>query len=253
MFPLFLNFSKKWCDFRKIFNINNQMIDIAHETLKTFSLTHNYNLWIINLFLPYIGKKILEVGCGIGNLTFYLQHLGNLSCIDISEHYLLHMRIDYPQVRFYKYDISDEKVKCLKEERFDTIVCINVLEHVKDDKKALLNTFEILQSDGRLLLFVPALRFLYGSLDKNLSHFRRYEQRELKELLEAIGFRIEKISYSNLIGILGWFLNGKILKKEKLSYWQIILFDKFVPFIERLERYFKLPLGMSLLVVAKKP
>jgi len=231
---------------------DKSIIDIAHETLKTFSLTHNYNIWIINLLSPYIGKKILEIGCGIGNLTFYLQHFGDLSCIDISDFYLAHMEIDFPDINFYKYDIADEQVLILKKAKFDTVICVNVLEHIENDKKALRNMFELLQTGGRLLLYVPALQFLYGSVDRNLSHFRRYNKKYLGQLLKDIGFNIEKIFYSNFIAMFGWFFNSKIQRKKELSYWQTILFDKFVPFLEELEGYVKIPCGMSLVVIAKK-
>lgn len=226
---------------------------IAHETLKTFSLTHNYNIWIINLLAPYIGNKILEVGCGIGNLTFYLQNFGNLSCIDISEYYLAHMKIDFPNIKFYKFDIADENVKVLKNHNFDTVVCVNVLEHIADDRKALHNIFELLQPGGRLLLFVPALQFLYGSVDQKLSHFRRYDKKPLKKLLNDTAFEVERIFYSNFIAMFGWFFNSKVQRKKELSYWQTILFDKFVPFIAYFEQYIKPPCGMSLMAVAKKP
>jgi len=230
----------------------NEITDIAHETLKTFSLTHNYNIWIINLLAPYMGKKILEIGCGIGNLTYHLQNFGTLSCLDISDYYLAHMKIDFPDIGFYNYDIVDDKVIALSREGFDTVICVNVLEHIQNDKKALQNIHAILKPQGKLLLYVPALRFLYGSVDCNLSHIRRYDKKSLGQLLIDVGFKVEKLSYSNFIGIFGWFFNSRIQQKRELSYWQTILFDKFVPFIQNLEKRFKPPIGMSLLAIAKK-
>jgi SAM-dependent methyltransferase len=227
-------------------------LDIGHETLKTFSLAHNYNIWIINLFAPYIGKKILEIGSGIGNLTYYLQHFGVLSCIDISDYYLAHMRIDYPDIAFYKYDVSDEAIKALKSEQFDTVVCVNVLEHVADDRKALENLYAILKPGGRLLLYVPALQFLYGSVDKNLQHHRRYNKAPLEKLLRQTGFSIERIFYSNFVAIFGWYFNSRIQRKMELSYWQTMLFDKFAPIFEKIEKRIKPPVGMCLIAIAKK-
>jgi len=227
-------------------------IDIAHETLRTFSLTHNYNIWIIELFEKYIGKQILEVGCGTGNLSFYLRHFGNLSCIDISTLYLDHMKIDYPKLKFFQFDIADENVRVLKDEKFDTIVCVNVLEHIEDDKKALRNMFEILQPGGRILLYVPACQFLYGSVDEHLSHFRRYDKKLFEQLIKEVGFTLEKLLYSNAFGTIGWFINSKIQRKKELSYWQIILFDKFVPLLKKLEKRFQPFLGLSLVAAARK-
>lgn len=106
------------------------IVDVAQETLKTFSLTHSYNKWVVDLLRPFVGKRILEVGCGIGNLTFYLQDLGELTCIDVSDLYLAHVRIDFPQVRFLKQDVADDGLRPLASEGYDTVVCVNVLEHI---------------------------------------------------------------------------------------------------------------------------
>lgn len=226
--------------------------DLAHETLKTFSLTHNYNIWIIDLFAPYLGRKILEIGSGIGNLTCYLKHFGELSCVDISGYYLAHMRIDHPDLTFYQFDVSDDAIQYLNKERFDTIVCVNVLEHVADDFKALINMYAILEPGGRLLLYVPALPFLYGSVDKNLYHHRRYSKNKLETLLLRTGFSIEKLFYSNFIALFGWFFNSKIRRTKELSYWQTMLFDKFAPVFEIIENRIKPPLGLSLIAIVKK-
>jgi SAM-dependent methyltransferase len=227
-------------------------IDIGHETLKTFSLAHNYNLWIINLFAPFIGNNILEIGSGIGNLTYYLQHFGKMSCVDISDYYLAHMHIDYPDITFYKYDVSDDAIQTLKKKQFDTVVCVNVLEHVANDRKALDNLFAILKPGGRLLLYVPALQFLYGSVDKNLLHYRRYNKKSLDTMLRQVGFSVEKIFYSNFIAIAGWYFNSRIQRKKELSYWQTMLFDKFAPIFEKIEKRVKPPVGMCLIAIARK-
>jgi SAM-dependent methyltransferase len=242
--------------------------DIAEETLRTFSLTHNYNLWVIHLLAPYVGRRILEIGCGIGNMTCYLQSFGELSCVDVSELYLSHMKLDFPKVHFYQCDASDDaivtKLRSLTRrpspngseewsEGFDTVTCINVLEHIRDDRKTLQNIHDLLEPGGRLLLFVPALQGLYSQLDRQLDHFRRYSRDPLRQLLEDTGFEIERLHYTNLIGTLGWFFNGKLMRKKQLSIWQTILFDKFAPLIERVERLLKPPFGMSLLAIARKP
>jgi SAM-dependent methyltransferase len=225
---------------------------VARETLKTFALTHNYNQWVINLMRPHVGRRILEVGCGIGNLTTYLQAFGSLTCIDISELYLAHMRIDFPGVRFVQCDAAGAGFRAAGE-GFDTVVCVNVLEHVQDDVRALVNFHGALAPGGRLLVHVPALPWLYGSLDRELDHFRRYSRQQLVGLLAAAGFAVERAEYCNLLATLGWFVNARLLGKRELSNWQTILFDKFVPLIERIERGIKPPFGMSLFAVARKP
>jgi len=227
--------------------------DVAFETLRTFSLTHNYNRWVMSMISPHVGRKTLEVGCGIGNLTQFLQDLSELVCLDISDLYLAHMRIDFPDIKLLKCDLGSDELRDLKTERFDTVVCVNVLEHIRDDRHALAGLFEILEPGGRLLLHVPALSALYGTLDRNLDHYRRYNRKGLLSLLGEAGFEIEQLNYCNAVAALGWFWNGRVLRKSKLASWSTILFDKLVPLVAAVERRLKPPFGMSLFAVARKP
>ncbi|OGS22832.1 MAG: hypothetical protein A2252_06140 [Elusimicrobia bacterium RIFOXYA2_FULL_39_19] len=223
-----------------------------YEVLRTFALTHNYNNWIIDMFKPYIGKNILEIGSGIGNLTFYLREMGKLTCIDKSSSFIKHLQIDCPEVDFLGADVTHPSILNLKSKNIDTVVCVNVLEHIENDVLALQNAYQLLAKNGRLLLFVPALPLLYGTLDKNLDHFRRYSKKELLKKLASAGFTVEKIKYNNFIGLFGWFVNSRILRKKRFPILQPLIFDKFIPAIRLLEKFLKIPIGMNLIVVAKK-
>lgn len=227
-------------------------MDIVSETLKTFALTHNYNIWVFELLRPYIEGNILEVGCGIGNLTLYFKQIGDLTCIDKNSIFIQHMKIDYPELELYDFDITDNRVLSLNNKNFDTVVCVNVLEHIKEDDLALSNMFRLLKPGGRLLLYVPALNLIYGRLDKGLGHFQRYDKLILEKKLKGVGFHIEKVFFSNFLAVVGWFINGKILKKRQISLFQTILFDRFVPFLAHIERRLKIPFGLSLVAIGKK-
>lgn len=226
----------------------------AHETLKAFSLTRNYNRWVCSSFEDHIaGKTILEVGCGIGNLTCRFREIcGRVIGIDTSDLFIRHLRVDFPEMELYNFDISDEKVRTLAEKGIDAVVAINVLEHVSDDELALRNIREILRPEGRLILYVPALSWLYGSIDESLAHYRRYDKAELARKLERSGFEVEKMSCSNVLGIFGWFVNGKILRRKVFPIMQTIVFDKLVPALAKLERIARPPIGMNLTVIARK-
>jgi hypothetical protein len=126
------------------------------------------------------------------------------------------------------------------------------LEHIEKEDRALENIFNLLEPKGRLLLFVPSHRWLYGSLDHHLSHHRRYGREELKEKLEKIGFQVILLKHFNRIGVLGWYLNSKILRRKRLPSFQLRIYNLLVP-VFKIEGLFPLPFGTSLLAIAEKP
>ena len=103
-----------------------------------------------------------------------------------------------------------------------------------------------------MVLLVPAVRALYGSLDRALDHYRRYSRDELLQKLRAAGFEIETSRFFNLLGVLGWYVNSRILNRTTFPPLQLALYDRLVPLF-RLETRFRLPIGMSLIAVARKP
>jgi SAM-dependent methyltransferase len=134
---------------------------------------------------------------------------------------------------------------------FDTIICLNVLEHVKRDDLVLQNFWTILKEGGHLILLVPAMKVLYGSIDRYLSHYRRYEFHELTEMVQRAGFHVESVRYLNLLGSLGWFINGRLLQRKSVPGIQSRLFDCLTPYL-RFEQEFNLPFGLSLIAISRK-
>ncbi len=233
-----------------------ESLDIGEDTLYKVKMMKNNNKWIFEQIKPYLGRNVLEVGAGIGNISkFLISFKRNVILTEINEAYLDYLRyrfIGNPKVKILKHDILLDEALNLASFKIDTIVCINVLEHIHDDKKALDNIYKILGEGGKLILFVPALKILQGSLDEKLSHFRRYEKGELLAKLEACGFSIEKIYYFDFFAAFGWFFYGKILKRKTMSSFQIKMFDKFIPILAKLERKIRIPFGLSLIAVCKK-
>ncbi|MCK4326670.1 class I SAM-dependent methyltransferase, partial [bacterium] len=188
----------------------------ALKNLNAMSLAPNYNNWIFSNIKPYIGQRILEVGCGIGNMTQFFIDREKVISIDISDECLDIIKDRFSQETNFQalnYDVSSDKVLELNRHRIDTIICINVLEHIRDDSKALRNMYQILNNKGKLILLVPAFERLYGTIDQTNRHYRRYEKIELKRRLLKCGFIIHEESYLNLLGIPVWILHGKILRK----------------------------------------
>jgi SAM-dependent methyltransferase len=158
-----------------------------------------------------------------------------------------------PNFRAEVRDIADPAVLSLRSERFDTVTCSNVLEHVRDDRRGLVHMRELLVPGGRVLLLVPAFRALWGTLDDADHHYRRYEKDELAAKLADAGLAIERVSFMNPLGIVGWFLNGRLLRRQLVSEGQLRCYDRLVPALSRLDRLAQLPLGLSLLAIASKP
>lgn len=233
-------------------------MDIGEESLKRLSSVGKYNKWLIETVQPYLGSRILEVGCGIGNMTKYLLDKELLVAVDISATYLKILDSNfsaYPNFRSLKAEIShldSNIIDQLKRYQIDTIVSFNLLEHIKDDIQALKNMYQILENNGRIVLLVPALKWLYGTLDKNAEHYRRYIRKELETKLKLCGFFIDEWFYLNFFGIFGWFLNGKILRSSLLPKSQLRLFNHFVPLFRKVERIIGPPIGQSLVFICHK-
>ena len=135
----------------------------------------------------------------------------------------------------------------------DTVILMNVLEHIQDDKAVLAKLRQCLKPTGRIVVLVPAGQWAFGSTDERLGHYRRYSKKYSRKLIASLGMEIEKVRYYNFIGIGAWWWNAKFAKRQNQSNAQIKLFDKvLVPIISRFEKFLSPPVGQSLLLVARK-
>jgi len=228
---------------------SEQLTNIGYQVLRTFALTYRYNRWIIRMLKRYLGSDVLEVGSGIGNLTMYLKAGRRLTCMDKSRFFLQHLKLDFDDVELWHSDITSQQV-AKDSRRFDSIVCVNVLEHIEDDDAAVRNMATLLKPQGLLLIFVPALSCVYGEMDRQLGHVRRYDKIQLAQLLSRNGLIVKKIEYCNMIGSIGWWFNAVVLRKKGVSILQTILFDHFVPLVAEIEARIRVPFGMDLFCVA---
>ena len=226
-------------------------------SLLLLSERFNYNHWICENIQNFIGDNILEVGAGIGNITDFIIFRNNLTVIDINQHYIDYLNSKYSfrnesNFNALNVDIQDIKSSPLASKRFDTIICLNILEHLENDRVAVENMSSLLEPGGKLIILVPALKTLYGSIDVSFEHLRRYNKKELKSLINGQDIEIVKFYYLNFLGLLGWFINGRILKKKELPEKQTRLFDELVPFLSFAEKIIIPPLGQSLILIAQK-
>ena len=199
-----------------------------------------FNQWMGDTLRPYIGDNVIEVGCGIGTLTNQFIPRDHYLAADINPHYLRYMQayaMGKPYLQVANMDATNEVDFDPYKQQFDTALMINVLEHVADEQAALHNLSYVLKKGGRCVILVPQHPKLYGTLDVVLEHRERYTDKGLRNSLEKAGFEVEKIFDFNRISVLGWWLNGKILKKSSFSRIQIKILEMLMPVIRRLDRF----------------
>jgi SAM-dependent methyltransferase len=232
--------------------------DNAHEgynTLERLESAPHYNAWLGSKLRPHLGQRVLEVGAGIGTLTkeiaggrdkvialeadpYYAQRLSNLfrgSAV----------------VQPLHAPVEETDWEALSREDLDTVFLSNVLEHIEDDHAAVRHFRSVLRPGGRLVVLVPGLPKLFGTLDEAVGHHRRYTPQSLRAVIESNGFEVESLEWLNLLGILGWYLNGKILRRRVLPALQLRLYDRIAPLLAHAESMWKLPIGLSLITVAR--
>ena len=228
---------------------------VVEETLSKMNALEKFNQYLFDSISRWCGSQILEVGAGTGNITRFLMSCGNVMATDYNSASVDRLILQFGDIDGFDaqpWDVATEPSREILEHGYDTIVCLNVLEHVDDHEQALINMRRILEArKGRLLLLVPSYRRLYSDLDRNLGHFRRYEAGELNELLEKTGWKIEEKFRLNMAGVLGWLVNGPILKRQRLPAAQLGVYELLSPLLLGVEkRIAKRPIGLSLVCVA---
>lgn len=225
--------------------------------LEAMSFAIRYHRWILEIFKPYLKGSVVEVGAGSGLFSELLAQTTDvrLTLIEPSSQMfpILKNRLaNRKDTEFYQ-DFFTNVATRLKPAP-DTIVYVNVLEHISDDTLELQIAYDTLKPGGYLLLFVPALRALYGALDKEIGHFRRYHLKPLVRLCRSVGFEVSLAQYFDFLGIVPWWLNFKLLKSNKINPMAVKLYDTVVvPFEKPLETLVRPPIGKNILVIARKP
>jgi len=229
--------------------------EITVSDLQIMQQAGRYRRWCFDQVSPWVGRRVLEIGAGIGNQTEFLLGSEVVVCVELCREAAAVLRGRYagqPRVVVFEGDICSESARSLAEHACDTAICFNVLEHIEDDVEGLRNIARILVPGARLLLMVPALPAIFGTVDRSLGHWRRYLPSTLRAALEKAGYRLERLWWMNLPGILGWFVNNRILRRKEESMGQILLFDRLlVPVTRFFESLVHPPVGLSLIAIAQ--
>ena len=218
------------------------------------SAAKNYFAWQATLVLPKLGRRVLEVGCGTGNFTARIMDRELVVALDHEPRMLERLRERFPNAQNLRTVLADagdeETLAQLATLQLDSCVCLNVLEHVRDDAAALRAMARAIRPGAPIALIVPAFPSLYGPVDRKLGHFRRYTRTSLAATAHNARLAIREMQYLNVAGFFGWWLNARVLKRDAQSAAQIALFDRWiVPAAARIESVFGAPFGQSLFAV----
>jgi glycosyltransferase involved in cell wall biosynthesis len=227
----------------------------TYFTIRRLDSLKRYNKWIWERLRPFIGQRVLEAGAGSGTMTRFLYGRELIVATDKETPYLDRLRNRFrrkPGIVIERLDLDSDDAIDLARYNFDTVTAINVLEHTNDDAAALRRVYALLQPGGRVVVFVPAGRALFGSLDKGVGHQRRYERDELIAKLQEAGFEVEDASYQNQVAKLAWWLNSKLLRRNALPSAQSRFFDFLVPLLQKIEGEHPSS-GLSLIAIGRKP
>lgn len=211
-----------------------------------------YNAWLTGRVAPWVGRRVLEIGAGIGNMAAFFLDRERLVLAEPDPAYRARLTTRFTgrsnvQIVPLRLPAVDP---ALAAERLDTIICLNVLEHVAEDRAALEGMRRILGRGARVVILVPALPALYGSLDEALGHVRRYTARELRGKIGDAGFRLVHLEYFNMGGVAGWWLTGRVLRRRIIPRMSLRIYDALVPLF-RLERFLPWRIGQSLIAVGE--
>lgn len=232
------------------------------SNLEQWNKLGRYSQWMYHTYMNYVGEQVLDIGAGVGNLTkFLVDRCSYVVAADIFD-----KQIDIMNKRFennsnfkaINFNILEDNMETLCEYSFDTIICINVLEHLENDLDAILKMKEILPLQGKIIILVPAWKKLYFHMDKNVGHHRRYDKGDLRKLAAQSGMKVINNKYFNFFGIIPYYLKGKFSKDKGGSFSTDLnetnsrVYNMATKILEPLENIFPPRVGLSELIILEK-
>jgi SAM-dependent methyltransferase len=220
------------------------------ETLERMEEARRYNRWLLERCRPWLGRRVLDAGAGTGTFVELLAEDREL-VVALEPDPELAGRLRERVAALPNVRVVAREAAALADDNVDSVVCFNVLEHIRDDAGALRALARALAPGGTLLLLVPAHPALFGSIDRALGHERRYRRGDLRRLLADAGFEVERLRFVNPLGALGWLLWSRLGRAGGVPERPLRLYNRLVPVLRALDAV-ELPFGLSLWAVARK-
>ena len=235
----------------------------ALEELGELSRASHFTGWIAAALRPALGRRVLDVGAGFGALSRTLAEQSPERTVlaiepaanvysTLVEQCAGYTNIETRQITSHELAASTDPRRATA---FDTVLYVNVLEHIRDDAAELRTAFELVEPGGAIGLFVPAMPSLYGSLDYKSGHYRRYTRRQLTEVIRRAGFVDTSVRYLDPIGVVPYWLMYTLLDVQRLDSMSSRAYDRvLVPVSRALERLVpRPPFGKNLVAIAYRP
>ena len=227
----------------------------GQATLESMAVSKSVSRWQLEPMADHLGPRVLEAGAGTGNLTRHLLAKQRLVAVEIDPVYTSALNRRWGRLENFSVveaDLEDPALyESLVEERFDSVLCVNVLEHLDRPDTAVAGFARVLRSGGNAAILVPAHQWLFSDVDRAIEHRRRFEETELRTLLEDAGLQVMSLIAFNRFGIVGWLFN-KWTGKTTIRSWQTRFFSILLPVARMVERIRPLP-GLSWIAIAVKP
>lgn len=226
------------------------------RALEVHAGTPRLNRWYFSKFADRVRGEVLELGSGIGNISGLIAEAADtLLATEIEGSYVESLRerfAETPHVSVARFDLEGPLPAAVAERTFDTVLSMNVIEHVADDLGAVVRVASRLKPGGWMLTYVPAMPFAHGPMDDALGHHRRYTRRSFGRLMEDAGLVVDRLEYMNVLGLAGWWVNNKVLRRRLPDPSQVGVFERLMPLV-RLEDHVRVPLGLGVVCHARKP
>lgn len=230
------------------------------ETLELFANAPHFNKWLFENISSFCQGNILEIGSGIGNISKLLLQLNlPVTLSDLRNEYCEELRSRFSQDKnlqnVLQIDLSLVDFESVYEQSlhsFDTVIALNVVEHIEDDKLVICNCKKLLKPSGNIIILVPAFMKLYNGFDTELGHFRRYNKKKLGALFTGQGLKILHMQYFNFAGIFGWWFTGSVMKKKIIPRNQLALYEILVPLFRLMDNLLLKRIGLSVIAVGRE-
>jgi SAM-dependent methyltransferase len=226
----------------------------GEKTLKAIAAADKFNEWMYSSIKNYCNGRILEIGSGIGNISkYFISDSSDIVLSDIRIQYRNYLNSLSGSPTVIELDLVNSEFDSQYKDyfcSFDTIIALNVIEHIENDKIGLLNIQKLLKPGGNIIILAPAFKFLYNNFDRELCHFRRYTLRSLHDIMPPNSFLIKK-KYFNFIGIFGWFLVGSIFQAKTIPQSNMKLYNKLVPIFKIIDKVVRNKCGLSCVIVVR--